>query len=372
MERFTYQPKPKEPFAYNPFLDRDAYLKASAEQKIRLSPYIRMQLETHIGERFNVLLSTIRYDIRDGRLYPQGGSEPALEMFKRGIGRDGSTKEDIKREIAEVEGFSITEQDLASENARVGDKRLSLSPPSGSYRHKFYDELILMEDESGRYVEMRRYSSGLSIEETVEKLQSIGLVDELYEASPQYSLAHPIKINAEDKNFQNPDDVHKFLHKDHEYTSTEDLQTILQVCLPWINKYIEHLVNNPFDTRTQLLLYNALLNTADLANDAIKNKDWRMTRDLILKSQSSYPTRYEVEVLGRQPVRKAMIGCGASGGFNVDANSPFSVKDKANENSADKKILCCTCPFCGNQVEAEISGGRIECPKCHESASWSN
>ena len=97
-----------------------------------------------------------------------------------------------------------------------------------------------------------------------------------------------------------------------------------------------------------------------------------MIKALILKSQFSYPTIQEVEILGRQPVRQAMIGCGSSGGFNVDANSPFSVKDKDNKNAGDKKILCCTCPFCKEQVEAEIGGGRITCPNCKKSASWKN
>lgn len=34
------------------------------------------------------------------------------------------------------------------------------------------------------------------------------------------------------------------------------------------------------------------------------------------------------------------------------------------------KTLCCTCPFCGEQVEATISGGRISCPECNNSAPY--
>lgn len=36
----------------------------------------------------------------------------------------------------------------------------------------------------------------------------------------------------------------------------------------------------------------------------------------------------------------------------------------------DKKILCCTCPFCNKQVKAEIYDGRIHCPECGESREW--
>ena len=33
--------------------------------------------------------------------------------------------------------------------------------------------------------------------------------------------------------------------------------------------------------------------------------------------------------------------------------------------------LCCTCPFCNKQVEAEIGGGTISCPNCKKSAPYS-
>jgi hypothetical protein len=32
--------------------------------------------------------------------------------------------------------------------------------------------------------------------------------------------------------------------------------------------------------------------------------------------------------------------------------------------------LCCTCPYCNNEVEAEIHDGKIHCPKCGKSVNW--
>ncbi len=52
---------------------------------------------------------------------------------------------------------------------------------------------------------------------------------------------------------------------------------------------------------------------------------------------------------------------------NMTAFEFFSNPSKLKEGII---ILCCTCPFCNKKVEAEISDGRIHCPKCKESAPW--
>jgi hypothetical protein len=45
------------PLAYDPFLDMNEHSKVEAAEKERLNLYTRQQLETHVGERLNVLLS---------------------------------------------------------------------------------------------------------------------------------------------------------------------------------------------------------------------------------------------------------------------------------------------------------------------------
>ncbi len=40
--------------------------------------------------------------------------------------------------------------------------------------------------------------------------------------------------------------------------------------------------------------------------------------------------------------------------------------------SGEKRIFCCTCPKCNKQVEAEIYGGKIHCPKCGAEAERKN
>lgn len=55
----------------------------------------------------------------------------------------------------------------------------------------------------------------------------------------------------------------------------------------------------------------------------------------------------------------------------LGARSGCSHAPNKKKNSAETKILCCTCPFCGRQVNAIIKNGLIICPSCHRSRSWS-
>lgn len=41
-------------------------------------------------------------------------------------------------------------------------------------------------------------------------------------------------------------------------------------------------------------------------------------------------------------------------------------------SQAESRILCCTCPYCKQEVEAVIKDGSITCPKCNKSVSWQN
>lgn len=54
----------------------------------------------------------------------------------------------------------------------------------------------------------------------------------------------------------------------------------------------------------------------------------------------------------------------------LQARSGCSHAPNKRKNTSEVKILCCTCPFCGRQVEAIIKDGMIICPICHMSRSW--
>jgi hypothetical protein len=378
MERdlYQFQTRKEKPLAYNPFLDREEYLKANRTELPRLNDYTKQQLETHIGERFNVLLSVVRYEIKNGHLYGQNCEEPAIEMFKKGVGRNGSSSQDLPRENAEVLGFSQIDYDFAAftvdpkvKKPKNGEQRLSISPPGGSYRHNFYDDFTFIEDESGHYVEMRRYSSGLRIEETVAKLREEGLVDVNFQAKAEYSLSHPIKIEADDVKFETADDIHSFLHIGHEFATREELEQVIRICAPLITSYINTLVNNPLDLEMQLSNYNALLWQADLVYDAIKVNDRRFVIDLALRASFHRPTEEEILIMGANPIRQAMIGCGFSGGFKVGGSgvmkAPFSVVDNDDwDNKLSRKYnKPGPCRNCGEDV---LVGPCKVCRSCND------
>jgi hypothetical protein len=65
-------------------------------------------------------------------------------------------------------------------------------------------------------------------------------------------------------------------------------------------------------------------------------------------------------------------GCAGNG----NKSSVTSITDRVvslfgNETSLSSDTLCCTCPFCNKEVEAVISEGKISCPNCKKSATWS-
>lgn len=68
-----------------------------------------------------------------------------------------------------------------------------------------------------------------------------------------------------------------------------------------------------------------------------------------------------------QIMQKVRMLPGCAGGED-SVTSVESITERSAFTSSE--ILCCTCPFCNKEVEAVISGGRITCPKCNESAPW--
>lgn len=57
-------------------------------------------------------------------------------------------------------------------------------------------------------------------------------------------------------------------------------------------------------------------------------------------------------------------------------STPFEKFLNHSSPMGEKRILCCTCPFCNKQVEAEIFDGKIHCPApprgCGKSVSWNS
>lgn len=396
--------------AYRPEFDRQEYVTLSKfkesdpfeyeKAREELDTRTRRQLETLLGERFNVKLSTTRYEIKDGKIFGENSDEPFIDVLKRG--RDYrklyGNPVDHDRENAEFDGFSKIQDVLCVKDAQLDTVIVSVSPPGekgSDYQHNFYDVFALRADEKGKYIEARRYSSALSNSEYVQKLKELKPDLEISEdANDAYFLANPVKIEANSQSVLE-DRIHQHFHKEHEYMSEEDFRSVIGGCSGFIAEYTKTLAMDPRDERTQVLILNAILNRADYILDRMR-EDKEITVGRIRSSEgysvridsSMYkayvPTREELYMLGTQPVRQVNTGCGGSGGFSLESslksNNSYVISSNAQVSSgpfsvgdfgiSSERTLKCNCPSCGESVNAKISNGKITCPECHVTADY--
>lgn len=313
------------------------------ERKPVNSIYIRRQVETHIGERLNVLLSRTRYGLRDGLIFAQADNEPFIDVLKRGrdYRRENGSEVDFAREDAEVSGFLKIQEILGHPTTPIDTMMLSVSPKGGeesSYQHNFYD--IFTKTADG--IEARRYSSALSYEEYA-KFLGLNFIP-----SDSYFLSNPVRVY--DKS---PDDIHGFLHKEHDYLAEDDFRIILEVCRPFIYAYIK-LLSETDDRKLHALAFNAILNVSDRA---------RADLELLKSGKLTYINKYMDSInssmiykWGIMPVRQTMTGCGSSGDASLDS-LPFSVSEFGKEKQEWFK-----CPKCGWEASGPIGNG--PCGRC--------
>lgn len=298
--------------------------------------FTKFNLETAIGERFNAGLSQRRDEIINGEICDTHKQQPLLAMIKNGVeyrAKNGYSPSDHLRERSEVIGFEKIQDVLTNPFTPVGTMMVSISPHGDKdslYKHNFYDVFTLKEDEEGRYIEPRRYSSGLEVEEYVDKarkLQAAYFEDEDSEDLPfdAYFLSHPIRI---DGDFGDADTLHANFHKNHEYMDNSEYQEIIRLCQPFIHAYLDQLARDPHDEWARNLRFNAILNKADEIADQRRN-------GVIIHEVFLRATDDEIYRLGEQEVRQVATGCGASDGARSLLEgilSPFSVSEFGRES----------------------------------------
>lgn len=336
----------KEVVAYDVAFDRSQYKNQSLEAKDSMrDAYTKRQIETHIGERFNVLLSESRYNIYSGTIFAENMTEPFLDMMIRG--RDyrkiHGDPIDHPREEAEVEGFRKIQQELGRHDASVGSMMVSISPPgqNGSiYTHNFYDIFTLKQDEKGSYIQARRYSSSLSTTEYLQKVWELqpDAQEAFLWASDAHFLAHPLFF---EPGVMDADGIHRALHKEHSYMSQGEFARILQECKPFIEEYINSLKNYPDDEERHTHRFQAILNKAD-----------RVAAGEVKQYVDYEAFLMDVYRLGKQEVRYVDTGCGPSG----KKQNPFSVSEfgiRSNDESESEHSY--NCPKCGKEYADETA-----------------
>lgn len=322
--------------------------------------FIAKQLETHLRERFNVLISTVEYGIIDGHLVRQGTKEPFIDSIKRGrdvIQRLSPNPVDVDRENAEVVGFEKIDTFLSDPTTPLNNKMLSISPKGeegSKYQHNFYDIFTLKEIQGQRYVELSRYSSGLTLGDYAKRF---GL-DPRDPPKAKYYLANPIKGGV----VVTPEKIHEALHIDHAYMTAQDFDEI------WTSYLVQAFVKR-YELKRDARSFNAVLNAAD---EVWENKNKRGKGE-VYKDYSTYDLSYsDVRYLEEKEVRQVAGGCPGKSG--ADTDSPFSVSDFASLgkdrgydfdtvgtcvvcNSGPKPLgPCAICEKCTVKIEKEEAG----------------
>jgi hypothetical protein len=286
--------------------------------------FISKQLETHLKERFNVLLSTVEYGIKNGHLVRQGTEVPFIESIKKGrdtIQKIDLRKIDAERENAEIVGFEKLDSFLSDPRTPLDSKMLSISPRGergSKYQHNFYDIFTLKEKNGERYVELSRFSSGLTSEEYVKRL------GERYKHPPQANpIIAPHGLSAEE--------IHKLLHVKHDYMDPSDFNKI------WMSPLVQFYVKR-YEENKDGGSFNAILNAADEA--------WGDKKSQYLSAGDYEPSSREIRIFEEKKVRQSGGQCPGKSGVDV-SNSPYSVSEFANLTPDQHGKRTFECPECG-------------------------
>ena len=392
----------KRALTYEPALDREVYkvlkkFQHDGEQhayihaRNELNAYTEFQVETFIGERLHVGLSSFRYDLRDGQMYGHNMSESLLAMIERGRQcRDFVVKDiDKPRQEAEIVQFQriqdeFTKPDKEGNQPEVGKTIISISPPGGegsAYAHNFYDVFILSEDKDTkeRYVAAHRYASELSPEEYEAKAETLvpGYMDEYTNGSvDSYFLSRPLVLDIKSPLSGRPDAIHAEFHTGKDFLSSEDFGEIRRSIAGLITSYVNTLVDSPSDEDFLNLTLNAIMNKADDVAGSIRRGQHVSTPVHTEHHTHGAQThavgpvsRSEITALGSKPVRAASTGCGESSGFGTGTGenkqasnmSSFSSGDFGKDSLGSRTF---NCPECGQKNVRPYNETIPSCQHC--------
>lgn len=375
---------------YEPALDREVYkaLHSKESQEYRfshplayqevmqgLNNYTRFQVETFIGERLTVGLSKYTYDIHftndnQGILYGHEMDEPLLAMIARGKDTRGFVTSDVDkpRQQAEITQFEQIQKVMGNPKTPEGTTILSFSPPGkkGSvYGHNFCDVFILRESPNGeRYVEARRYASGLSIDESLEKADLISpgfsANRRQQEDFDSFFISHPIVLEKGNEFFDNPDQLHVFLQGNPKAMSYEKFQKTVvgdKIFSDMVKEYLRTLEDSPDDKQLLNRILNAVMNRADeivglVASPTIISR--RSTDDIC----PLRPIMRHIEAYGDRQVRPTTTGCGSSSGFGQE-NHGYGASRMSSNMSQFRSTEAAS-------GEDDYGSRNFECPDCHQ------
>lgn len=315
-------------------------------------------LETMLGERFNLLVSKIEFTIENNLLINVEHDEPFLEVIKRGQKyREVNGSQEVKREKAEVEGFKKVQQLLT--DPQYEDAKIIVISPKGKnnsmYQHNFFD----VYEKQGDKIIMHRYASTSSWTEFHKGADIIDPFNSL-SASPIDAnfIANP-QVTYMDEN-----EILGNLNLDLEAMAEDEYQRLIDSITELKLNYVNALASGDFELAKKIFI--ATLNYSDEIVLKAKNYDSRST--LLTQNPIAIISAY-----GMIQPRTVLAGCGLQEIFaNQSAGSflsnlyPESVANFATCRQCNTKNNHFHCPQnkggCGGQIPSGL--GYTTCPHC--------
>ena len=300
--------------AYNVRLDFQAYQNLGSQKGTLSEIEYRTQLEnlteltktniiTSIGERLNVELFRAQYQQVGNKLFSPLYQEPFLEVVKKGQEfREQKGSHDVKREKAEVAGFTKAQELLADPNLGRDAKIIIISPRGNDnsiYQHNFYD---VYEKAADGKINMSRYSQKNSYQQLWQVAQEVDPFSGIPENAQDHDfLQNPLVTYKTKKNIQglfNPDTKTTSVEEFARVTSSTHFKDQIQA-------YFQALTNGE-SPETLQHGYNLIATTADIFSG--------------LDTQSSGGS-FEAHL--HSPLRIVKTDCVSSG----STSNPYSVSE---------------------------------------------
>lgn len=305
---------------YNPYFDIKDSRSTASENLPQLKTRTRHNLETMLGERFNVEISRVKYFIENGLLKNEDHNEPFLEIVQRGQKyRESVGSREVVREKAEVEGFEKIQELITNPDFPTERKIVVISPKGpqdSAYQHNFVD---IYSKSKNSQVELSRITCKFSHAQFREAAETIDPFSGLPENPTDADfLKNPLVT------YKSHEEIRQTFAPEEDIMLYEEYQKLIEACAPIIISYI----NNP-----SLQTYNALLNYAD-----------EITRGHTIQSGHQLhplPNLQEtIDFFSGLPVRTVKAGCGNQIGFGNYSVSEFAFGE---DEYGTLKIHCEEC-----------------------------
>lgn len=311
---------------YNTNFDRRAYQTLQslegqipptefAQRLINLNTLTRHNIETAIGERYNVELFQKLFSVDGNEIYHPSFAEPFLEVIKRGQKfRAATGSNDLERENADVEGFTKVQKIFTKNSTPPGSKVIIISPRGGResvYQHNFFDVWEKLENNKLR---MSRLTCKFSYHEFAQAAKTL-------EASFPAILSDAGFLSTPIVTTKLMTEIKQIFHPQQETTSLGEYRKLLEACAPLISIYLNNICQENYD---------AILNFADIFMNKhhVINQSYR--QEIISGIHTEANLIQTMAMLGSLAVREVKTGCGASGGTTSSESSlfkPFSLAD---------------------------------------------